>query len=87
MGAWELRTIEAAQAAAGTRYLEFFRVPDLSAGLYVLEPGEPDPQSPQEPPRSVAVSSTRLPHAPPLRVSRRAAPEWGTAHCARPVRI
>ena len=28
------------------RYLEFLRVPDLSAGLYVLEAGAPDPQSP-----------------------------------------
>ncbi len=46
MDAWELRTIEAAQAAAGSRYLEFLRVADLSAGLYVLEAGEPDPQSP-----------------------------------------
>ena len=32
--------------AAGRRYLEFLRVPELSAGLYVLEAGTLDPQSP-----------------------------------------
>jgi mannose-6-phosphate isomerase-like protein (cupin superfamily) len=44
--AWELAEVEAAQAAAARRYHEFLRVPDLSAGLYVLDAGEPDPQSP-----------------------------------------
>jgi mannose-6-phosphate isomerase-like protein (cupin superfamily) len=46
MDAWELSAVEEAQAASGRRYHEFLRVPDLSAGLYVLEAGEPDPQSP-----------------------------------------
>jgi mannose-6-phosphate isomerase-like protein (cupin superfamily) len=46
MDAWELADIEAARAAAGRRYEEFHRVPDLSAGLYVLEAGATDPQSP-----------------------------------------
>lgn len=46
MDAWELAAIEAARAADRTRYREFMRVPDLSAGLYVLEAGATDPQSP-----------------------------------------
>lgn len=46
MKAWQLSAVEQAQAAAGRRYHEFLRVPDLSAGLYVLEAGEHDPQSP-----------------------------------------
>ena len=46
MDAWELAAIDAARATDGTPYREFLRVPDLSAGLYVLEAGAPDPQSP-----------------------------------------
>ena len=46
MQAWELDEIEAARAADGRLYREFLRVPDLSAGLYVLEAGATDPQSP-----------------------------------------
>lgn len=46
MDAWDLVTIDAERGAAGERYREFLRKPDLSAGLYVLEPGEPDPQLP-----------------------------------------
>jgi mannose-6-phosphate isomerase-like protein (cupin superfamily) len=46
MNAWELTDIETAQAASGRLYHEFFRVPDLSAGIYVLEAGATDPQSP-----------------------------------------
>jgi mannose-6-phosphate isomerase-like protein (cupin superfamily) len=30
----------------GKRYLEFLRIPAMSAGLYVLAAGEKDPQSP-----------------------------------------
>jgi len=40
------KAVEAARHAAGRRYLEFLRVPDLSVGLYVLEVGDPDPQQP-----------------------------------------
>lgn len=40
--------LEAARRAADRRYLEFLRVPDLSAGLYVLEAGAVDPQSPHD---------------------------------------
>ena len=46
MDAWELADVEAARTAAGRLYEEFLRVPDLSAGLYVLEAGAADPQSP-----------------------------------------
>jgi mannose-6-phosphate isomerase-like protein (cupin superfamily) len=46
MDAWELDDVEAARVAAGRLYHEFLRVPDLSAGLYVLEAGGTDPQSP-----------------------------------------
>jgi mannose-6-phosphate isomerase-like protein (cupin superfamily) len=46
MDAWELAEVEAVRAASGQRYHEFLRVPDLSAGLYVLEAGATDPQSP-----------------------------------------
>ena len=46
MQAWELTEIDAARAAEDRCYCEFVRVPDLSAGLYVLEAGASDPQSP-----------------------------------------
>ncbi len=46
MDAWELAEVEATRVAAGRLYEEFLRVPDLSAGLYVLEAGALDPQSP-----------------------------------------
>jgi mannose-6-phosphate isomerase-like protein (cupin superfamily) len=46
MDAWQYTDIVADQAAAGRLYHEFLRVPDLSAGLYILEAGATDPQSP-----------------------------------------
>lgn len=46
MDAWEHADVEAARAASGERYHEFLRVPDLSAGIYVIEAGGTDPQSP-----------------------------------------
>lgn len=46
MEAHELADVEAERAAAGRLYEEFLRVRDLSAGLYVLEPGAIDPQGP-----------------------------------------
>jgi mannose-6-phosphate isomerase-like protein (cupin superfamily) len=46
MDAWEFAAIDAARDADRGRYREFMRVPDLSAGLYVLEAGATDPQSP-----------------------------------------
>jgi mannose-6-phosphate isomerase-like protein (cupin superfamily) len=46
MDAWELDDLEAARVASGRLYHEFISVPDLSGGLYVLEAGATDPQSP-----------------------------------------
>jgi mannose-6-phosphate isomerase-like protein (cupin superfamily) len=46
MDAFELREVEAVRRESGKRYQEFLRVPDLSAGLYVLETGATDPQQP-----------------------------------------
>lgn len=46
MDAFELADLVARRAASGRPYLEFLSVPDLSLGLYVLEPGEPDRQQP-----------------------------------------
>ena len=46
MQAWELDEVEAARVASGQLYEEFFSVPDLSGGLYVLDAGATDLQSP-----------------------------------------
>lgn len=46
MDSWELSALEGARVASGRPYHEFLSVPDLSAGLYVLEAGATDPQSP-----------------------------------------
>ena len=46
MDAWELAEIEARRVAGARLYEEFLSVPDLSVGLYVLEAGGIDPQSP-----------------------------------------
>ncbi len=46
MDAWEYDEVEAARAASGRLYHEFLRVRDLSAGIYVIEAGGTDPQSP-----------------------------------------
>jgi mannose-6-phosphate isomerase-like protein (cupin superfamily) len=46
MDAHELADVVSQREAAGRPYLEFITVPDLSVGLYVLEPGEPDLQQP-----------------------------------------
>ncbi len=43
---WELDGLEAARAASGQRYHEFISVPDLSGGIYVLDAGATDTQSP-----------------------------------------
>ena len=51
--------LEAARRAADRRYLEFLRVPDLSAGLYVLEAGAADPQSPHDEDEFYVVMSGR----------------------------
>jgi mannose-6-phosphate isomerase-like protein (cupin superfamily) len=46
MDAHELADVAARRAASGRPYLEFITVPDLSVGLYVLAPGQPDLQQP-----------------------------------------
>ena len=46
MDSWESSALEGELVASGHLYHEFLSVPDLSAGLYVLEAGATDPQSP-----------------------------------------
>jgi mannose-6-phosphate isomerase-like protein (cupin superfamily) len=46
MDAYELADLAARRAESGRPYLEFLTVPDLSVGLYVLAPGQPDMQEP-----------------------------------------
>lgn len=46
MQAFELHAIQHQHQAAGHRWLEFLRVPELSMGLYVLPAGDSDPQQP-----------------------------------------
>ena len=46
MDAFELADLETRRAAAGRPYLEFLRVAALSVGLYTLEAGAVDGQSP-----------------------------------------
>jgi len=46
MDAWSLDDVEGERAGAGELYREFLRVKSMSAGLYVLEAGAADPQSP-----------------------------------------
>jgi mannose-6-phosphate isomerase-like protein (cupin superfamily) len=59
MQAWELADLEAARDAAQVRYHEFLSVPDLSGGLYVLEAGAADPQSPHTEDELYVVMSGR----------------------------
>jgi len=46
MDAWSLDDVDRERAGAGELYREFLRVESMSAGLYVLEAGGEDPQSP-----------------------------------------
>lgn len=46
MQAYEITELLAAHKEAGELYHEFLRVPDLSAGLYLLPAGSVDPQQP-----------------------------------------
>ena len=45
---WQISPLEEQQAKAGKAYLEFLRVPAVSAGLYVLQAGSTDGQSPHQ---------------------------------------
>ena len=46
MHAFELSQVAEERAKLGKLYLEFLRVPSISAGLYVLQAGGVDPQRP-----------------------------------------
>jgi mannose-6-phosphate isomerase-like protein (cupin superfamily) len=46
--AFDIETLLAEQRASGEPWLEFFRAPSMRAGLYVLERGAWDHQSPHE---------------------------------------
>jgi mannose-6-phosphate isomerase-like protein (cupin superfamily) len=46
MDAFEFSQLVEAQQKSGQLYLEFLRVPALSAGVYALPAGQPDPQQP-----------------------------------------
>ena len=46
MHAFDLDDVAAARRETGKLYQEFWRVPSLSVGLYVLPAGGEDPQSP-----------------------------------------
>ncbi len=59
MDAWELDELEAARTQSGRLYHEFISVPDLSGGLYVLEAGASDPQSPHTEDELYVVMSGR----------------------------
>jgi mannose-6-phosphate isomerase-like protein (cupin superfamily) len=43
---YHISELEHQGAQAGKRYLEFLRIPAMSAGVYVLPAGGTDPQSP-----------------------------------------
>jgi len=45
-GFYDLSSLLKNQNASGKRYLEFLRVPPMSAGIYVLPAGGTDPQKP-----------------------------------------
>ena len=45
---YEAATLAEERASSGRNYLEFLRVPALSAGVYVLPAGGTDPQKPHK---------------------------------------
>jgi mannose-6-phosphate isomerase-like protein (cupin superfamily) len=55
--AWDVRELDHRRAASDAAYLEFLKVPDLSAGLYVLEAGAIDHQLPHTEDEIYAVVS------------------------------
>ena len=59
MQAWDVGSLDAARVAAGELYHEFLSVPDLSGGVYVLEAGATDPQSPHTEDELYVVMSGR----------------------------
>lgn len=59
MDAWELDDLEAIRQASGKPYHEFLSVSDLSGGIYVLEAGAADPQTPHSEDELYVVMSGR----------------------------
>jgi mannose-6-phosphate isomerase-like protein (cupin superfamily) len=59
MDAWELDELEATRKTNGAPYHEFVSVPDLSGGLYVLEAGSRDAQTPHTEDELYVVMSGR----------------------------
>lgn len=59
MDAWKLDDLDAARVTTGARYHEFLSVPDLSGGLYVLEAGATDTQTPHTEDELYVVMSGR----------------------------
>ena len=59
MDAWELDALDTTREAEGRLYHEFLSVPDLSGGIYVLEAGATDPQSPHTEDELYVVMSGR----------------------------
>jgi len=45
---YQLSELEKKRSATGKLYLEFLRIPEMSAGIYVLPTGASDPQSPHK---------------------------------------
>jgi len=45
---FHLAQLEKQRTGVGKRYLEFLRIPAMSAGIYVLPAGGTDPQSPHK---------------------------------------
>lgn len=45
---YRITEVEEKRQQSGKRYLEFLRIPVMSAGLYVLPPGYSDPQKPHQ---------------------------------------
>ena len=59
MDAFELTALEAERSGSGRPYFEFLRVPALSGGLYTLEAGAIDGQSPHSEDEVYVVMSGR----------------------------
>lgn len=59
MDAHDVPNLEAQRAATAAPYLEFIRVPALSVGLYTLEAGQIDGQSPHTEDEVYVVMSGR----------------------------
>ena len=57
--AWEIAGLDERRRSTGRPYFEFLTVPDLSAGLYVLEAGEEDRQQPHTEDEVYAVVAGR----------------------------